>query len=240
MNKLLTAVALVPLLIAAPALAADFNEPEVFVDEPVDTGSVWDGFYTGIHIGGGIGNRFGCVTDDDEAPEGCFEEDPPGFDFDYDLRGLLLGTQAGFNFALTESFIVGVEVSSSFTNISGFLEPDDPGDGEGSYNWIHTGTARLGWGNDMFLLYGEGGVALAGFQFESSPFSCNFETTALGGVAGLGAEVMVAGNVSVFAEWNRIFLKPQDNNCNNLFNDDLTAHTAGHLDLFKAGLNAHF
>jgi outer membrane immunogenic protein len=239
MNRFLSAVALVPLLMATPVLAADFAEPEdVFIDDiPVETGSVWDGFYTGIHIGAGVGNRFGCLYDDEEAPDWCFEEGET--DFDYDQKGLLLGTQAGFNFALTENFIVGVEVSSSFTNISGFLDPEDPGDGEGSYNWIHTGTARLGWGNEMFLLYGEGGVALAGFEFES-PFICNFETTALGGVAGIGAEVMVAGNVSVFAEWNHIFLKPQANNCNFIFEDDLTAHTAGHLDLFKVGLNAHF
>jgi opacity protein-like surface antigen len=237
MNKLLSAVALVPLLIAAPAFAADFAEPEdVFVDEPVDAGSVWDGFYTGVHIGAGIGNRFGCLYDgDDDVPDDCFEDT----DFDYDLKGLLLGTQAGFNFALNESFVVGVEVSSSFTNISGLLNPDDADEGEGRYNWIHTGTVRAGWTTDMFMLYGEAGVALAGFEFQS-PFICNFETTALGGVAGLGAEAMVAGNVSVFAEWNRVFLKPQSNNCNFPFFDDLTAHTAGHLDLFKVGLNAHF
>ena len=236
MNKFLTTVALVPLLVGSPVLAADFVEPieELPIVEEV---SDWGGFYTGIHIGAGVGNRHGCLDDFDFIPDDCFT-DP---DFDYNQSGFLLGTQAGFNFALNESFVVGVEVSGSFTNISGFLDPEDPADGEGSYNWITTGTARAGWTNDMFMLYGEAGVALAGFEFESGGFfSCNFDTTAVGGVLGVGAEVMVAENISLFGEWNHIFLQQQSNNCNNFIFDEFTAHTQGHLDLFKVGLNAHF
>jgi outer membrane immunogenic protein len=234
MNKFLTTVALVPLLVASPVLAADFVEPieeMPIVDEAV---SDWNGFYTGVHIGAGVGNRHGCLDDFDFIPDDCFT-DP---EFDYNLSGFLLGTQAGFNFALNESFVVGVEVSGSFTNISGFVDPDFEPLGEGSYNWITTGTARAGWTNEMFMIYGEAGVALAGFEFEG--LFCDFETTATGGVLGLGAEVMVAENVSLFGEWNRVFLQQQSNNCDFFFAPDLTAHTQGHLDLFKVGLNAHF
>jgi outer membrane immunogenic protein len=235
MNKYIFAVAIASFLVAGPALAADPIEPEPpFVEE--DVSSAWDGFYTGVHIGAGVGNRVGCwdfgLTVD--CGGGDFIDD-----FDYDQTGLLLGTQAGFNFALNESFALGVEVSGSWTNISGELNPGDIDGGTGTYTFLATGTARVGWTNDMFMLYGEAGVAVANFNFQGNS-GCSFDQTHTGGVAGLGAEMMVAGNVSLFGEWNRVWIPSSTVGCTSFGFIPTSVENEGTLDLFKVGLNAHF
>jgi opacity protein-like surface antigen len=234
MHRLIPAIALVPLLFTAPAFAADppfEEEPVVEVDN-----SAWDGFYTGIHLGAGRGFRAGCwdfgLTVD--CAGGDFIDD-----FIYDQQGWLLGTQAGFNFALNESFVVGLEVSGSWANVAGELNPGDIDGGIGTYDFITTGTARVGWTNDMFMLYGEGGIALANFHFQGNS-GCSFDQTHTGGVVGLGAEVMVVENISLFAEWNRVWIPTSQVGCTSFGFIPTSVENGGILDLLKVGLNAHF
>jgi opacity protein-like surface antigen len=235
MNRLIPAIALVPLLLAAPALAADppmMDEPIVETDV-----SAWDGFYTGIHLGAARGVRAGCwelFSLDVDCPAGIF-----GDDFIYDQQGWLLGTQAGFNFALNESFVVGLEVSGSWANIAGELNPGDIDGGLGTYDFLATGTARAGWTTDIFMLYAEGGLALANFHFQGNS-GCDFDQTHTGGVVGLGAEVMVVENVSLFAEWNRVWIPTSDVTCTSFGFFPTAVENGGVLDLIKVGLNAHF
>lgn len=238
MTKLLSAIVLVPLLSAVPVSAADFFDPPP-VEEMAATVTNWDGFYAGIHGGGARSNRTGCWDAFDTTVDcgaGDFDEE-----FNYDQMGLLLGAQAGFNFSLNENFVLGVEVAGSWANITGELLPGDIAGGTGTYNWLATGTARAGFTFDRVLLYAEGGVALAGFNFESNN-GCDFQQTHTGVVGGLGAEFQVADNVSIFGEWNRIWIPTSRVICPTFgFGFLPTAvENSGTLDVFKVGANMHF
>jgi opacity protein-like surface antigen len=126
----------------------------------------WSGFYVGGHFGAAQGKgHVGFVG--------------TGVEVDPYIGGYLLGGQAGYNFQ-NGSFVAGVEVDVSKTNINGTRTcGTSPGvDGAGvtvafspllltcrsDFDWLATAAVRLGvtaWWSDRTLFYVKGGGAWA-------------------------------------------------------------------------------
>ena len=261
MNKFLPALAIVPLLIATPALAADPFEPLppgiVEVDE-----NPWEGGYIGVQGGFARATREGCYDSDAWFEDGGI----PNVDCDfvdgwadgefgpYTQEGWLVGAQAGVNIILGDFFLLGAEGDVSLASISGELEPDftqgdDPWDisagGFGTWNYLATGTLQAGIAIDAFKLYAEGGIAIGGFQWDGNT-GCDFNTNIRGLVAGVGAAVMVTDNVSIGAEYNHIWFDDDINNCTTgpflLLGGNVNSQiqTSSTMDVVKLNANMHF
>lgn len=205
-------VAASALLIASPAMAADiiapYTPPPVMpVAAPM---SDWSGFYAGIHGGYAWGTA---------------EVDS----IDYDASGWLAGAQIGFRQQM-DVFVLGLQTDLSLANLS--TDPDD--DTSGTLDWYGSTTIRAGVAaTDAVLVYGLAGVAYGGMTAES--LDETLDNTHLGWTAGLGAEVAVTDNVSLFGEY-----------AYTSFGDETYLFDAGESDLnasfhtVKAGLNFSF
>ena len=200
------------------------------VDPPANP---WDGFYVGGHAGYGWANRFGCFGGSFPASHTC---SPP--QFNYNQTGWLAGGQTGYNMVMGSGLLVGLEVSASLTGITGNLNlPGNSFDGVGDWKYLGTATARLGWGNDKFLVYAEGGLGLGGFEYNSA--SCNFESNHQGWVYGAGVEAMVSGSNSIFVEYNHFDFKGKDASCGG-GGGSPAVYTKPKMDVIKVGFNHNF
>ncbi len=162
--------------------------------------------------------------------------------FDYKQNGWLAGGQAGFNrvFGNAGGLVLGAEVSASIAAISGVLDLG-PFSGLGQYKWLGTGTAKIGFAGQNFLVYAEGGIGLGGFQF-SSPL-CSFDSLNRGLVYGAGAEVFIAPKNTLFVEWNRFNFDRKDASCSfqlGGFVIPVGVSTKATLDVVKFGFNHFF
>ncbi len=94
------------------------------------------------------------------------------FVFDYGQSGGLFGLQVGYNWQAAQNLILGVEVSGSATSVSGWLNDSALG-GLGRWDNILMATAKVGVTKGNWLLYGEGGYAVANAAFEGD-LGCDF------------------------------------------------------------------
>jgi outer membrane immunogenic protein len=239
--------------LVAPSFAADAPRP-IFVPPPVVAKNPFDGFYLGGHAGYGWGNRNGCFAIlSFPAPQECSERQVQAlllndyaFPFDYDQQGWLAGGQVGVNKVLgTGGLLVGAEVTASLSSISGILNLGDGGgtpfDGVGTYPWLATATAKIGWTGGKWLLYAEGGIGLAGFNYRSG--ACSFDSVNHGLVWGVGGEVAMSNNNSLFIEWNRFNFHGKDASCSfNFygFTIPVGVYTKPTLDVIRVGFNHYF
>ena len=136
--------------------------------------------------------------------------------------------------------LLGVAVSASLSGITGNLDRPqgffDEFDGPGDWTYLGTATARLGWGNDKFLVYAEGGLGLGGFRYNSS--DCTFSSNHQGYVYGGGIEAMVSGSNSTFVEYNHFDFKGKDASCSQ--DNDIAVWTKPKMDVIKVGFNHNF
>ena len=223
MTRSIAAVAATALVISglatvtSPVSAAEpiFVPPPVIAPPPPPPAPTWEGFYLGGHAGYAQATRDGCLNSFFFGPDLC---DPAPFGlpilFSFDQEGYLLGGQAGYNLALGGgNFILGLEVSGSLADIEGTLFPG----ATGTWNWLASATARAGWGGPRFLIYAEGGLALADYTFDAG-ILCDFSSTVTGWTAGGGAEVKIgsSGNASLFAEYAYYSFPDHVNTCGGL------------------------
>jgi outer membrane immunogenic protein len=195
--------------------------------------SDWGGFYAGINGGYALSTREGCYDLFNIDSIDC--DDGGTTPFEYDLSGGFFGAQAGFDFQLNDNFVVGVQVDGSVADISGDLD----GLGTGTYSWLASATAKLGYTTGDFMLYVKGGVATGGFSFAGT-FGCDFDQTLTGGTAGIGAEMRMADNISVFAEYDRTWFPDASASCTTLGFIPTSINNKGTVDQFKVGLNYRF
>ena len=207
--QLLTSAAVVALVAAGPALAADLP---LKTPLPVVAAWNWSGFYIGGHAGYGWG-RDSFTNLNDPFFSGKF---PSIASTGFDPKGYLGGLHAGANWQ-SRSIVAGLEADLSVTNIKGsssstttFLDPFGSTNigsvaNSGAFDLLGSGRARLGYLiTPNILLYGTGGLAWTRFVRNtgetvtlSSQFiqpavgralSTSTPTWQFGWVAGLGAE----------------------------------------------------
>ena len=214
-------------LIATSAFAADLPAPPA-PDQVMTSG--WDGFYIGVNAGAGTSHRTGSST---------IIGFPAGT-WDYNLTGGMIGAQAGFNYALTDNFVVGVEVSGDAANITGNDQTAaNIGGGNGTYNWLAMATAKVGYATDKFMVYVDGGYSLANFNFNGS-LGCNFSETDSGPTVGVGAAVKLTDNVSADLSYNHVWYGGVTSSCSTFGAPVTVTNNPPTADIVKLGVNYRF
>ncbi|CAN5181927.1 porin family protein [soil metagenome] len=124
-------------------------------------------------------------------------------------NGWLGGAYLGYNFQVDPNWVVGIEGDFTFTGKSSstFSNP-----------WNSTVRGRLGYAFDRFLFYGTGGVAFGDLK---NTVPTGGEAVKVGWTAGLGAEAVLAGNVTGRLEWRHTelgstFVAPATSTSNDL------------------------
>lgn len=198
MKRLTIAVALT--MTAGLASAADLpvvkgGEPTVPVVTPFD----WTGPYIGAHAGFGWGKERDNQSD-------LFQGGSVGDLDSFDMKGVVGGLHAGYNYQLPSGFVVGVEGDVDYTGIKGNptgfyadgasirrLKLETP--------WQGSLRLRAGYGFDQFLVYATGGLAIAEGKLSNSGTdsgaaiaSTSSTKTHLGWTVGLGAEYAFTPN----------------------------------------------
>lgn len=223
MRNFIPAVSLATVLVACgfSAQAADLIiEPEVPVVMP-EMAYDWTGFYAGVNAGG----IWGTV--------GYDSPDAPATNYEEDLEGFLAGVQAGYNWQ-TGNLVFGLQSDFAYTSA-------ETGEGD-ALVWLGSTTGRVGLAVDTLLLYGKAGVA---YGMSEASFAWNATTYEesdwhVGWTAGLGAELALDENVSLFAEYDYVDLGSANYFANidpigpNGVDVDIDAH------IVKAGVNFKF
>lgn len=218
---------------------------------------VWNGFYTGLNLGGGWTANNGYVYQNVWNLGGV----NGGVSNNINSGGIIGGGQFGYNYSLTPLLLIGVEADiqgtgigsaknnsnselytlAAFTNPTfGLLYPSNAGV---SINWYGTVRGRLGW-NMMpsLLIYGTGGFLYGSVQNNSGWMGSSNSANQTGWTAGGGAEWMFMPNWSAKAEY--LYSSMSGNNYNEegwnlgVGLNNVNNHT--NWNTIRAGVNYHF
>jgi outer membrane immunogenic protein len=194
----------------------------------VDT---WSGVYIGGHVGWGWAHI--DVTDEDSDGPWPLDDIEP-----YTASGFLVGGQIGANVQM-DALVFGIVGDLAWANITG--SSDEAGDDTltTDINWLGTVRGKLGFAADMFMIYGTAGIAFAGVDTTLADIGDDAinSATRTGWVAGIGAEAMVADNVSVFGEFLYHDFGTADLSWEG---ESETAVTSLNVSTVKVGVNFHF
>lgn len=185
-----SAIALASVMGAGAAYAADLMVDDVAI-EAATAGTDWSGAYIGGHIGGGSAN-----IDWASLPTGLFSGE-------FSVDGWVAGVQAGINFQ-TDNIVYGVEADVSWSNIAGQNEEVLPfADSNRNIDWTGSLRGRLGFSAGSFLLYGTAGIAVAQSTLDYNGIITDTvdSATHLGLTVGVGAEYMIADDISLRGEY---------------------------------------
>lgn len=237
-------------LLAATAASSAVMAADLIVEEPIADVAVaasdWTGPYVGIFGGWATGIGDQDITLDSL---GFLDDDGAAID----ISGGMLGVTAGVNFQ-ADSVVYGIEGDIAWANISGFTNPDGDPENDGyetSVDWLGTLRGRLGFAADSFLIYGTAGIAAGHVNvingdvdlgvFDPSTGTAEGDVTSFGYVVGVGAELAVAENISVKAEYNFIDLGETDFTAPTSFGGaDEEGSVDVNLHTVKIGLNFSF
>ena len=165
---------------AGSALAADLTVPEAAV-VPTSSPLDWSGFYVGANAG------FGTGASDFTGGVGSG---------DFDMSGMLVGGQFGYNFHLTDGVVAGVQADLDWSNISGSDATISD-----VIDWSGAVTGHIGYDVSGFMPYVLGGVAFAeSTRTHTVPPESNTQTH-IGWTVGAGLGVKLTDNLSAFAEY---------------------------------------
>jgi outer membrane immunogenic protein len=201
--------AILAALTATAASAADLPSRNLRVEAPVMASSPrWDGAYIGLNAGGAWGASEGTLIIS-SALLAMFPPIIPTINTAgsnrINLGGALLGAQAGYNFAIGDKFVLGVESDIAWTNLSGSVSTSGMVpvfNGPFGFNqrvsadWLATVRGRAGFAAfDDVLIYATGGLAVTRIR-TSSDFADSFaeyefyknSATRLGWTVGAGLE----------------------------------------------------
>jgi outer membrane immunogenic protein len=161
----------------------------------------WSGVYIGAHAGYG----------------GGMKDWAPGFQADFVARGALAGGQVGINKQLG-SFVFGMELAGSWADINGKSHADIGGpafvtsailDHASKIDGLVTVAGRAGLAADRWLVFAKAGLSAAHEKHSSSAVIIPGGTIAQSGgetryapMLGFGAEYALAGNWSLFGEYD--------------------------------------
>jgi opacity protein-like surface antigen len=265
-GHLLASVAVVALVVAGPAIAADLP----LKAPPKATPWTWSGFYIGGHGGYGWGHD-GLSTVNDPFFFGKF----PGFSVPgFDSKGWLAGFHAGANWQ-DGRIVGGLEIDLSATGIKGSSsvargpEPDIPfglhsasASQSGKFEWLGSARGRLGFlATPDILLYGTGGLAWTHYVHNENllttrdflpPFqpatdgafaNTSYANWRFGWVAGFGGEMrLFNSNWIGRAEYLHYDFGQSDAAATSMYYAGPWPRTGGHLtaDVVRAGLSYKF
>ena len=197
MAKYLVSVAALALF-STGALAADlpsYEAPPVVAPVPEDFS--WTGFYAGLQAGYAWGDlEANTIVGNNEDEE-------------FDAEGVVGGIFLGFNYGLTDSFVIGLEGDFEGTGIDTDEDDEDgPEDFEADVNWQGSIRGRLGFTADRFMFYGTGGIAFADFDTNyddgvaGGPDDDDEDgETEMGWTAGAGVDYAFTDNIFVRGEY---------------------------------------
>jgi outer membrane immunogenic protein len=244
----IVAVSALALFAALPAAAADLisQPPPVVVASATD----WSGVYIGGHVGYGFTGVNGHEDGYDYYADSYYLGD-----VGYDLSGFLAGGQIGAR-QQSGNFVLGVQGDISWSGQKGIYHydykyEDDYYDisGTDSYDtfaidWQGSLTGRAGVVVDQALIYGLGGVTIAGgtLKYVDCDDMCggSYKSTLFGVTLGVGAELKVTDNVSVFGEYAYTQFADFDLNGGAGTGDFYRSIMGAHSHAVKVGVNLNF
>jgi opacity protein-like surface antigen len=265
-SQLLASVAVVALVVAGPAIAADLT---LKAPPPAVSPWTWSGFYIGGH--GGYGwSRDSLSSTDDPFFFGKF----PGFTTPgFDSKGWLAGFHAGANWQ-GGRIVGGLEIDLSATGIKGSSAtavgpvPNEFGQASafasqsGKFEWLGSARGRLGvLATPDVLLYGTGGLAWTHYVHDENllttrdflpPFAPGtdgaFSNTSnanwrFGWVAGVGGEArLFNSNWLARLEYLHYDFGRSDTSAISMYYAGPWPRTGDHLtaDVVRAGLSYKF
>jgi outer membrane immunogenic protein len=169
-------IATAALLGATAAQAADMAERPYTKAPPLAPAYNWTGFYAGVNVGYGFGDRTAVLSGGDPLIQNDLSGAVPSGtqvpSAAYNMRGVTGGVQAGYNFQVAPQWVVGLETdfngldfnasgASAFRlgPLPGMSSPMGLVAGEKA-DWFGTVRGRIGWlPADRLLVYGTGGLA---------------------------------------------------------------------------------
>jgi outer membrane immunogenic protein len=205
MKKLmLGSAALVALLAAGSAMAADLSRPEpVYKAPPPPPIFSWTGFYIGGNLGGAWANT--TITDS-----------LYGLSFSNGSKAVFVGGgQVGFNYQFAGGFVIGVEgdfdwAVNNNNSVTGVVVPGgDSVTASANDKWMATVAGRFGYAYDRWLWYVKGGGGWVGANSftvtdvtTGASFTAGNSNTVSGWLIGGGFEWAFANNWSVRVEYD--------------------------------------
>lgn len=148
----------VTLSVLAPARSADVPAWIPVNTAPRSQPYDWAGFYFGGHIGFGGGAGSATALGPDPVSD------------HHHFSGMIGGAQLGYNYVLPSSIVLGAEADVSFFNyipsnsvVAAVTTAN--GDVTEQLDYVSTFRGRLGYAFGPWMIYGTGGLALAGGRF---------------------------------------------------------------------------
>jgi outer membrane immunogenic protein len=212
MKKLsIAAAAALAMTIASPVRAADLP---LKAQTPFAARFSWTGCYLGGHLGGGFARK--DITDPVALVQDSFGAGPtPGVTtVSPEANGVVIGGQIGCDYQFAPSWVVGIEGSASGSTMKGSravglpLGNPDTAQVQAKTDFLTSVTGRIGYAFDDVLLYGKGGVALAGDRYDvtgsfaGTPFGFVGLENRIGWTAGGGAEWAFSQHWSASIEYD--------------------------------------
>jgi outer membrane immunogenic protein len=171
-------------LLASTAIAADAVVEEVVVAAP--SVFIWTGGYVGLQGGYAWG-------------DGRLAETVGNDSLDFEPDGFIGGAYAGYNYQMTNNFVIGGEVDVVYADV------DDANDDTLLFpefqelNWSAAARLRVGYAVDRFLPYIAGGVAVG--DIEAAYSGNNINDTFVGWTIGGGFDYAFTDNLVFRAEY---------------------------------------
>lgn len=169
MNRSILAGLGLAALISAPAAAADLSYP---APQPVAYAQPMPFSWNGFYLGANAGYGWGTA------------------DWSPDIDGFVGGIQAGYNWQGASPLVLGLEADLQYSNVKSSVFTLD---------YFGTLRARAGFAFDQFLVYGTGGFAYGGGEYEVGGLTD--DNTHTGWTLGFGGEYAVSNNVTLRAEY---------------------------------------
>lgn len=214
MKKIISSgVAVAALLVAAPAFAADLQQPyptkaPVIAPAPVFS---WTGFYIGANAGYGWGSGEGAAD--------VLGLNPDGF---------IGGGQIGYNIQLDNNIVLGVEA-----DIQGSSLKDTAFGVEQKMDYFGTVRARVGYAFDHIMPYVTGGWAWGHNEVTNDLTGSSANGTLSGWTVGGGVEYAFTNNWTVKAEYLYMDLGED-------YYDSIGADSGLTASVVRAGINYKF
>lgn len=230
--------------------------------------SKWAGLYIGASVGMGIGGNskstdldafnYFCPGQVDCTPI-AGEVTDVGTD-----SGFIGGGQIGFNYAIDQNWIIGVEADFSTFDFSASRTPASSKADWGAdtlvivgMDWLATVRGRLGYAMDHWLIYGTGGVAFTDGEYRNYDFCSAVPCgrglmdargdMGTGWTVGGGLELALSSNWTAKAEYQFVRFEgeeytgraynPENGNTNGFFG---FSASPAEFNIIRLGMNYRF